>query len=882
MLITGLVPVIAVLIPLLTMLSRSVHQSEKEKVAETARQLGHRIAEAMDRSALDLEGLTTNPLLSDPVLGIDSKLAEMRRIAGIHQSFSDISLYDADGFLVVSTAYDHPPYREYSEWFHTALGGKIVVSQPQRMVGYPGLHMVVFLPVKTPDGGVFQVIKARFSFNRVQSLLEGKKVGESGFVVLLDSWGNRIASTENSHLLTKFDPDIQPSKWLFDSVGEYVGPDGGEHLFAAEVLPTRLTHVDSHWIVLAMKPMSEVRSMMKQAQAILSVATLCMIVAASGLGWFMARLMSLPLERLGAVARQVAGGNLAARVQKEGIIEIDQLASSFNGMVDELAEHRDGLERLVLSRTEGLRRSQIELESTGARLQAAFSSTNNGFLVEDALGRVALVNELFISLISIPSDRETNGTAADLINVLESGWRVPGGFDGMKSGLEKGTVIDMEISRDGVADERILHLYSAPILDQREKRVGRVWTIHDLTEQRRLEASLRQSQKMEAIGQLAGGVAHDFNNLLTAILGHLALVELDMEKSGDKTCVEHLRHAVRAGERAADLVKQLLGFSRRSRMDLKPCDANEVLTEVRDILAASIDPRIRLEVELEPHTWKVMADLSLLSQVIMNMAVNSKDAMPAGGNLWLRSANRTILNREIRDGSDRRAGEFLMLTIQDNGEGIPYDVQKRIFEPFFTTKAPGKGTGLGLATCFGIVKQLGGWIELDSHPGEGTCFSIFLPRSAVAEAQPENPVTPVLTSGSAETMPNAGGTILVVDDEDIVRRVAVTLLTKCGFQIVEARDGLEALEILGEPAAEIDLVMLDLTMPNLSGKETFRLIRERHGSLPVLICSGYLVDVTEFAEECGSCPDGFVQKPYRIEDLSSAIKEAILVGRRAA
>jgi two-component system cell cycle sensor histidine kinase/response regulator CckA len=883
MLFTGLVPVLVILVPLLTVLNKDIRRSEEQKIAETARQLGQHVAEVMDRSALDLETLTTSPLFTKKDGNLDEKLDEMRRLVGIHETFADLSLYDSGGFLLVSTAEDLPVYREYSEWFSQALTGKVVVSQPQRRLGRSGLFLTVYLPVENRDSEVEQVIKARLSFERVMALLKGKRIGEGGSVVLLDAWGNVLCGSEDGELLTKFDPSRSPTAWLVSSMGGYTSPDGVEHLFAAEILPKTLTHVGSHWVLLAMKPMSEVKSLSNQVEMALVVATAGMIGVAIGLGWLLSRRMSLPLEKLGNTARLVAAGDLNVRADPAGVNEIDHLALSFNRMIEELAEHRNGLERLVLSRTDSLRRSQNELESASARLQAAFSSTNNGFLVEDAEGRVALLNNLFLPLLALPPDETKPESAAELIQTLDGRWNIPGGFAELKRGVEDGEILDMEISQDGDATGgRILHLYSAPILDHREKRVGRVWTIQDLTEQRNLEASLRQSQKMEAIGQLAGGVAHDFNNLLTAILGHLALVELEFDESKDKTCVEHLRHAVRAGERAADLVKQLLGFSRRSRMDLKPCDANEVLVEVRDILAATIDPRIRLELDLEPSTWKVMADLSLLSQVIMNMAVNSKDAMPAGGNLWLRSTNRTILGGELREGGDRRAGEFLMLTIQDNGEGIPYDVQKRIFEPFFTTKAPGKGTGLGLATCFGIVKQLGGWIELDSHPGKGTCFSIFLPRSAAAEAQPENPVAPVLTSGSTEAMPSSGGTVLVVDDEDIVRRVAVTLLTKCGYKIIEARDGLEALEILGSQADLIDLVMLDLTMPNLTGRETFRLIRERHGLLPVLICSGYLVDVTEFAEECGSCPDGFVQKPYRIEDLSSAIKAAIAVRRLAA
>ncbi|MCB1064253.1 MAG: response regulator, partial [Verrucomicrobiae bacterium] len=405
----------------------------------------------------------------------------------------------------------------------------------------------------------------------------------------------------------------------------------------------------------------------------------------------------------------------------------------------------------------------------------------------------------------------------------------------------------------------------------------------DLSEQRNLEDSLRQSQKMEAVGQLAGGIAHDFNNLLTGILGNLALVSLEMEKNPKSfSGEENLEFAIKAGERAAELVKQLLGFSRRSQMNLKACDSNHVLTEVRDILLATVDRRIKINLDLEPQPWKIMADLGLLSQVIINMAVNAKDAMPQGGNLYLRSENHKLDEDDAQSHAEALPGDYIRLTIEDDGEGIPLDVQKRIFEPFFTTKGQGKGTGLGLATSFGIIKQLGGWIEMDSTPGEGTRFEIFLPRSAAAEAQPSEEIEKKALIKPLERAMDKRETILIVDDEDVVRRVAQTLLVKLGYHVIEARDGLEAIELYEAHGDEIDLVLLDLTMPNLSGRETFSRLRADYPDVPVLICSGYLVDVNEFAEECSSVPNGFVQKPYHFEDMSDAVRRTLDGKQRAA
>ncbi|MCB1229790.1 MAG: response regulator [Verrucomicrobiae bacterium] len=868
--------------PLLTVLSRDLREIEEEKVSDISFQLGKHVAEVMDRSARDLESLMTNPFLSDHESKIENKLSEMRRLVSVYETYSDISLYDKDGYLIESTTKDYPSHRDYTSWFDDALNGKITISQPHRKVGSEGLFLTVYLPVKSKEGEIEQVIKARLSFDRVMRLLADVHVGDDGKVVLLDSLGNVICDRDQDRLMEKFDPSKRPVDWLLHPVGSYVDQQGNEFLYAAAELPKALTHVDSHWIVLALRPMGEVMAVTRQAQATLLLATVSMVIVAVILGWFLSRRISLPLERIGNVARFVASGDLGVRASGDGSEEIDHLASSFNLMVEELGEHRDGLEKLVLSRTESLRRSQSELERTSARLQAAIDSTNNGFMVEDLDGDVAVVNRLFLDLLGL-REGELHSTAADsILEVFDKNGEIPdGGFETWMAARFDGESIDCEVKLSR-PDSRVLHVFSSPIRDRRGKLVGRVWNTQDLTEQRQLEESLRQSQKMEAIGQLAGGVAHDFNNLLTGILGNLSLVAIELEKQdGASECETNLKLAIKAGERAADLVRQLLGFSRRSQMDLKPCDSNIVVSEVRDILLATIDRKVRIDLELQDKPWKVMADLGLLSQVIMNMGVNAKDAMPDGGVLTLRSQNQTISVAESRQHADAAPGDYICLSVEDNGEGISPEVQKRIFEPFFTTKGPGKGTGLGLATSFGIIKQLGGWIEMDSREGEGTRFDIFLPRSAAAEAQPD-----VVGTDLRATVMKEGHqpreTVLVIDDEDVVRHVACTLLTKLGYQVLEANDGQKGLDVYAENRERIDLILLDLSMPNLSGRETFRRLREDDEDVPVLICSGYLVDLNEFTEECGACPNGFVQKPYHFDDMTATVRQVLDDVQKAA
>lgn len=886
MMMTGLVPLIVVLVPLGSVLNRNLLEQEQEKLAETSRQLGRLVAEVTDRTSRELASLQSNPLLSDPNGDLEVKLSEMHRLVRIFEVYSDISLYDSEGFLLGSTAENHPSFREYSDWFRKALKGEVSLSHPQRVLGKEGLYLTVYLPIdggKSPNAAGLQVLKARLSFARVMSILGDGSLSSGNTVYLLDALGNRLSGGDPEHLMEKFDASVPTEFWLENTTGTYQSKSGPSHLFAREVLPPSVTNVDSPWIVVSMKPMDEVTAVVRQGILALVAAAICMMLMAAAMGVFLSKLISRPLERIGDVAAHVAAGNLSARAQAdEGSTEMRVLASIFNRMVGEIADHRESLEKLVASRTESLYLSQSELERANARLQAAISSTKNGFLVEDLEGGVSVVNGLFLAFLGAPPDHLSAVSSNEILAAFESEGGIPPAMaEAWRETRAGGGIIDQEVTI-GSAEKRVLQVYSAPIQDRRGNLIGRVWSLQDLTEQRQLEEGLRQSQKMEAVGQLAGGIAHDFNNLLAGVLGNLALVKMDLGDEGGSEARESLNHAIKAGERATDLVKQLLGFSRRSRMDLKPCNANLVLSEVRDILAATIDRRIQIELDLNETPWRVMADVGMLGQVFMNMAVNAKDAMPQGGHLYLRSKNRELSAVDLRAHPEIAPGDFVCLSVEDEGVGIPLAVQGKIFEPFFTTKEPGKGTGLGLATSFGIVKQLGGWIDFQSEPGKGTRFDIYLPRSKAAEAGDTSALSAAPAAEPQLAPARRGETILLVDDEALVRRIGRTLLTKLGYEVLEAADGLEALEICEARGESISLVLLDLSMPNLSGKETFARLHERLPGLPVLICSGYLVDLSEFTRDCGACPDGFVQKPYSFGAMAEMVRETLDRQRHAA
>ena len=387
-----------------------------------------------------------------------------------------------------------------------------------------------------------------------------------------------------------------------------------------------------------------------------------------------------------------------------------------------------------------------------------------------------------------------------------------------------------------------------------------VATVRNVTETKRLREQLFQSQKLEAIGQLAGGVAHDFNNLLTAILGYAQL--LKMKPTSDRvleiaSTIEH------AGERASELTRQLLGFARRGKFLTTPVDLHMLVAEVIRLLSRTVNKNIRITEQLQSDRAWVLGDAGQLQQTVLNLAVNARDAMPAGGVLTLRSYTIELAEQFCERHWGIRPGPFVILEVCDTGCGIPADIQDRIFEPFFTTKELGKGTGMGLAMVYGIVRNHGGFIQVESEMGRGSTFRVFLPKLA-------HPVSVPATSERGHPL-HGCGCILLVDDEEVVLSAARAMLMMLGYDVIAASSGEQALEQYKKSGAVIDLVLLDVVMPEMSGHECLAELVKLDPEVRVILCSGYGPDRNE-----AEVPDaGFLQKPYRLQDLSLAVAAAL-------
>jgi signal transduction histidine kinase len=413
---------------------------------------------------------------------------------------------------------------------------------------------------------------------------------------------------------------------------------------------------------------------------------------------------------------------------------------------------------------------------------------------------------------------------------------------------------EMTVVPHGGAPRRIL-ASGRPIIDASGRKLGAVVALNDVTEHRQLEEQYRQAQKLEAVGRLAGGVAHDFNNLLSVILGYGDLCLQDAPAAGRlRERIESIRSAA---QRATTLTRQLLTFSRKQVVELQVVDPNGLLVETTRMLRRLIGEDIQIVVRPAEGLGRIQADPGQIEQIVMNLAVNARDAMPQGGTLTFETASVDLDEAYARRHPGADAGPHVRLAITDTGVGMSAEVQGRIFEPFFTTKEPGKGTGLGLATVYGIVRQGGGHIEVDSAPGRGTSFQVFWPRIDAPVASVSQP--------EAAGAPNGTETILVVEDERAVRELVLETLALYGYKAIGAANATEALGLSARCRGVVHLLITDLVLPGMGGRELARLLTAQSPELRVLYTSGY-------ADEVGPA---FIQKPFALTALARKVREVL-------
>ncbi len=533
-----------------------------------------------------------------------------------------------------------------------------------------------------------------------------------------------------------------------------------------------------------------------------------------------------------------------------------------------LQEHGEEiLEGTLIDITE---RKRIEeaLRASEANYRTLIGHLDQAIFLKDRALRYITVNPVFCAAVGKTQKQLYGHTIGELFP--------------NNSLAEKSSTIEMQVLTEGKAIEtedvltiegrpRNVRISRTPVKNDDGAVVGVLGICWDVTEQRSVETQLRHMQKMDAIGQLAGGIAHDFNNLLTIMLGNLSYVLT--QNSDWASAVELIRNAEKAGLRAAELTQSLLGFSHRAALATVPCNLNQAVDEVLRLTRSTLPAEILTEVHAARNLWLVQADPGQMHQVLTNLTLNARDAMPQGGKIVFQTSHFVPDAEYLSSNLEARPGEYVRLRVADTGQGIPLEVKQRIFEPFFTTKEKGKGTGLGLAIVFGIVHQHGGWIVCESVPNQGAAFDVFLPRCPSIPVQTAEPTPTPADTPTADT-------ILIVDDEAMIRQLAKTILTRAGYSVLTAENGKVALDVLEQHNGQISVMVLDAVMPCMSGRETLRELSKHASDVNVILSSGYsteLMGLHEFPQI-----RAFLPKPYRAEQLIQTVTEILGQTRRGS
>lgn len=520
---------------------------------------------------------------------------------------------------------------------------------------------------------------------------------------------------------------------------------------------------------------------------------------------------------------------------------------------------------LVLNRSAGEEGAAESQRAAEVRFARFFNNTPIAIATLARDGRILRANAAFVRLFGALPRGEGEGAGGRLVDLVAERDRESLAH-ALAEAEEARAPGPVEVALAGAGD-RSARLWSSPVGEADADGDTVVVYALETTEQRHLETQFAQAQKMQAVGQLAGGVAHDFNNVLQAIIGYSDLL-LANHRPTDPA-FQDIMQIKQNANRAASLVRQLLAFSRRQTLRPEVLDLGEVMSDLTMLLKRLLGERVELDLRHGRDLWPVRADVHQLEQVVINLAVNARDAMPDGGRLTIRTANVAAEEARGLDLPGLPGADHVLIEVSDTGTGIPPEVIDKIFEPFFTTKEIGKGTGLGLSTVFGIVKQSNGFVYVDSTVGEGTTFRVFLPRHVQSSA--EVAASRLETLKRPATDLTGQGTILLVEDEDPVRAVNARALAARGYTVLEAASGIEALEVMAGAADPVDLVVSDVVMPEMDGPTLLRELRKSHPDLKVIFVSGYAEDAFK-----KNLPDGedfaFLPKPFSLKQLIETVK----------
>ncbi|MCG2777357.1 MAG: PAS domain S-box protein [Desulfobacterales bacterium] len=576
-----------------------------------------------------------------------------------------------------------------------------------------------------------------------------------------------------------------------------------------------------------------------------------------------AREMTRPIKQLVEGTKEIGRGNLDYRIKIKGLDELGNLADSFNNMAEDLKKTTTSRDQLA-KEIEERKQAEKALRESEERFRDISYSMADWIWEVDKDGKYTFASESAKEILGYDSEELIGKTPFELMPEDEAK-RKREAFKIIAS--EKKPIIDLENWNLTKQGKRVCLLTNGvPILNKKGELCGYRGVDKDITEQKKLEAQFIQAQKMEAVGRLTGGMAHDFNNILTAIIGNASLLASSIRE--DDPMQENVEEINDAANRAASLTRQLLAFSRKQILKSQILDLNAVISGLMKMLGRLIGEDVNLKTVLASELRQVEADPGQMEQVIMNLVVNARDAMPQGGKLTIETHNVYLDETYAREhGVELKPGPYVMLSITDTGIGMDEETQSHIFEPFFTTKEKDKGTGLGLATVYGIIKQTGGYIWAYSEPGKGTTFKIYL-TGVEKETEPVR-----RDSGALEGL-TGSETVLLVEDDKSVLNLARKILKKYGYNVLEAESGEHALKVSGQYEGPVHLLVTDVVMPEMSGLELAKHLQVLRPGIKVLYMSGFTNNAT-IRHGILTLGVKFIEKPFSPESLVRKIREVL-------
>ncbi len=689
----------------------------------------------------------------------------------------------------------------------------------------------------------------------------GLRFGKTGYSYVLDGKGNIIIHPSYAGSIY----DIEDNA-LQETAARIVARKTGKIVYdwrnPGEDVPRKkivmLNYIpELDWIIASSGYMDEFHGALLHVQNVIFVITVIAMAVVLLMTLWIGSAITLPLRRLMKHFSTGATGDFSVRMDDSARDEFGMLARYFNSFMETLQQFSGSLQEEVLEH----RMSLEALRESEERFRLLAENSPDIIISLDQKGYISYVNPVVEKVLGY-SPHELAGKSFLVMAREQEAGEYTRQFRKVRNGETLVDYIGVLVHKNGSVRHFIF--CGAPATDGQGNMMGIEGFLKDITERRNLEFQLQQVQKLEAVGTLAGGVAHDFNNILTAIRGSLD-ISLLMVGQNDPI-LKNLQQIEKAVTRASDLTRQLLFFSRRQPVEMAPLNLNQSVDNILRIIERLIGENIAITVDLAPDLQPVMADGGNIEQVIMNLMINARDAMPEGGAIIIRTRNATVGDDYVRVHSYARPGKFVCLSMEDTGIGMDGETVKHIFEPFFTTKEQGKGTGLGLAVVYGIVKKHKGWIVADSRPGEGTVFSVFFPVSAEE---------PGKVPGDDARVPRdsrgRGEEILVIEDDPSVLAFAGTALQANGYTVLTAASAMEARVMFHEHQDSLDLIFSDVVLPDKNGLDLVSEFESEKQGIRVLMTSGYM-DENSLSRIIRDNNHRFLPKPYAMKDLLETVR----------